>query len=285
MSDLGAFESVFRRALRTPYEYEEIKPKHILVIVDLNPEQSAQFLNDLQAYLLPSLHPSNYQMTCWTQSDFAPWPQLKSRIQQLAPDLIISYRLLWMQDRTAQKSLGSYIDLLSQDTQIPILVMPNPLMFSMPKLNASAGAVLVATEHDYEDHRQVNYALAFARKDAPLILVHIEDEDTFEYYQAAIAKIPDIDTEAARETLHRQLLADPEHYADSVRETLVTKRPELSVDTYITFGHLITAYRKLMADHLSDLLVVNSKDDTQLAMHSIGYSLAVEFRETPVLLL
>ena len=219
------------------------------------------------------------------REQFTPWPQLKNRILQINPDLIISYRLLWVEDITAEKSLGTYIDLLSQDTHFPVLVMPHPQLYDMENSLLSPGAVMVATEHAYEDHRQVNMALAFAESEAPLILVHIEDEDTFNYYMEAIAKIPAIDTEVARESLHEQLLAGPIHYAESVVETLREIRSDIRVETQIEFGHLISSYRELMKAHSTDLLVTNTKDDTQLAMHSIGYSLAVEFRETPVLLL
>ncbi|MEL6675008.1 MAG: hypothetical protein AAFR61_22565, partial [Bacteroidota bacterium] len=155
---------------------------------------------------------------------------------------------------------------------------------TLPLIN-KPGAVMVATEHDYAAHLQVNYGLKFLQRESSLILIHIEDEDTFEYYMKAVEKIPDIDTEVARNKIHEQLLAGPEQYAQSVIEALQKYRPEVSVETKIHFGHLVSAYREFMVAHPTDLLITHSKDDTQLAMHSIGYSLAVEFRETPILLL
>ena len=41
----------------------------------------------------------------------------------------------------------------------------------------------------------------------------------------------------------------------------------------------------IIAEHNVSLLVMNTKDDEQLAMHGVAYPLAVELRETPLLLL
>lgn len=285
LSDLGSFESVFRRALRDRFEYSDVELKRILIITDLDAEASDTFQTQVQSYLSYALSLRELELTTWHKSDFAPWPQLKQRIKQLEPDLIVSYRLLWVTDITATKSLGVYIDLLSQDTNFPILIMPHPSLQGMNPILAEPGAVMVATEHGYANHRMVNTALALLPEARPLFLVHIEDQDTFDYYMKAIEKIPDIDTEAARQTIRDQLLAGPQQYADSVSETLAEVKPDTVIQTHLAFGHLIDAYRELMDTHETDLLVVDTKDDTQLAMHSVGYSLAIEFRQTPVLLL
>jgi hypothetical protein len=44
-------------------------------------------------------------------------------------------------------------------------------------------------------------------------------------------------------------------------------------------------YRKLIQDHDADLLVLNTKDDDQLAMHGRAYSLSVELTNVSMLLL
>ena len=285
MSDLGAFESTFRRALRNNFEYSETNIRRVLIITDKNSSDSAQFIKDIHRFLANTYSIQGYEALTLEGSDFAPWPVLKKKILDLEPDLIVSYRLLWVTGIRAQKSLGSYIDLLSQDTDIPVLVMPHPGLHSIEKILAEPGGVMVATEHGWDDHRQVNYALEFAQRGQPLILVHIEDEDTFEYYMDAVEKIPAIDTQLARDLIKEQLLAGPTHYAESIMEYIKENGLGIELVIHNKFGHLITAYHRLMEKHMTDLLITNTKDDTQLAMHSIGYSLAVEFRETPILLL
>ena len=50
-------------------------------------------------------------------------------------------------------------------------------------------------------------------------------------------------------------------------------------------GHRIAEYRRLITEHKVDLLVMNTRDDDQLAMHGLAYPLAISLRETPLLLL
>ena len=52
----------------------------------------------------------------------------------------------------------------------------------------------------------------------------------------------------------------------------------------MVLGHHLADYKKLVAEHDVDLLVFNTKDEDQLAMHGIAYSLAVELRDTPILM-
>ena len=44
-------------------------------------------------------------------------------------------------------------------------------------------------------------------------------------------------------------------------------------------------YKRLIDEHAVDLLVLNTKDEDQLAMHGIAYALAVEMRQIPLLML
>ena len=50
-------------------------------------------------------------------------------------------------------------------------------------------------------------------------------------------------------------------------------------------GHHVREYRRLIDDNQVDLLVANTKDDDQLAMHGMAYSLSVELVDVPMLLL
>ena len=44
-------------------------------------------------------------------------------------------------------------------------------------------------------------------------------------------------------------------------------------------------YKRLIDEHRVDLLVMNTKDEDQLAMHGLSYPLTVELRDTPLLLI
>ncbi len=58
-----------------------------------------------------------------------------------------------------------------------------------------------------------------------------------------------------------------------------------TVTSEVKLGHLLPAYSGLVTDHGADLLVLNTKDDDQLAIHGLAYPLMVELRQVPMLLL
>ena len=47
----------------------------------------------------------------------------------------------------------------------------------------------------------------------------------------------------------------------------------------------VDAGERLIEEHEVDLLVMNTKDEDQLAMHGLAYSLAIELRAIPLLML
>ncbi len=116
-------------------------------------------------------------------------------------------------------------------------------------------------------------------------LTHVEDEATFGRYMDVISKIPTIDTDEARESVREQLLKEPQDYIDSCVEVLGKAGASVTVEHLVVFGHHLSEYKRLIEQHEVDLLVLNTKDEDQLAMHGIAYALAVELRQIPLLML
>jgi hypothetical protein len=50
-------------------------------------------------------------------------------------------------------------------------------------------------------------------------------------------------------------------------------------------GRRLAEYQRLIEEHKIDLLVLNTMDEDQLAMHGLAYPLAVELRQIPLLML
>jgi hypothetical protein len=50
-------------------------------------------------------------------------------------------------------------------------------------------------------------------------------------------------------------------------------------------GKRLDVVRSLVSQHRVDLIVMNTKDDDQLAMHGLAYPLAVELRGVAILML
>ena len=53
----------------------------------------------------------------------------------------------------------------------------------------------------------------------------------------------------------------------------------------VTRGHHLREYRQLIDSHDVDLIIVNTNDEDQLAMHGMTYSLSVEMIDVAILLL
>ena len=178
------------------------------------------------------------------------------------------------------------MDVLTQATTTPVLVMPHP---ERPEFQNLAGhhprSVMAITDHLTGDNRLVNYSAQVTHPGGHLLLSHVEDDAIFERYMEAISRIPTIDTHVARQEIRDRLLKDPENYIESCREGLARSAPELTVEALVTSGHHIRAYRRLVEEREVDLLVMNTKDEDQLAMHGLAYPLAIELRTIPLLML
>ena len=146
-------------------------------------------------------------------------------------------------------------------------------------------SVMAITDHLTGDHHLVSYAAALTAPGGKLFLTHVEDEAAFERYISTIGKIPTIDTESARHEILDQLLKEPRDYIASCREVLRREALPIELEEIIALGHHLTDYRRLIEEHDVNLLVLNTKDDDQLAMHGLAYPLSVELRDTPMLLL
>ena len=98
-------------------------------------------------------------------------------------------------------------------------------------------------------------------------------------------EIPSLNTATAEQALRDQLLKEPKDYIQSTVEILETLGLDLKVQPIVATGNHLRDYRSFIEQHRVDLLVMNTKDDDQLAMHGLAYPLAVELRNTPMLLL
>ena len=166
---------------------------------------------------------------------------------------------------------------------VPVLVVPSPHRES--RIPTHTKTVMAITDHLTGDHHLVSFAARLTDPDGTLLLTHVEDEVVFERYMSTIAKIPTIDTDNARETVLGQLLREPHDYIHSCAEVLHQAGPPIRIEEIVTLGHYLRDYQRLVEKHAVDLLVLNTKQEDQLAMHGVAYPLCVELRDTPILML
>lgn len=286
MTRVDQFESAFRSAARTVFEPKPVEIDSVMVVCDGDGPDAEEFTARSRSFLGVLDKSENLRWVTVPGSEFGAVPELLERVEAERPGLICTHRHLHSESWKWPYTLGEYVDVLTQATTTPVLMMPHP---ERPEFQELAGrlprSVMAMTDHLTGDHRLVNYAAHVTHPGGRLLLSHVEDDAIFERYMEAISKISTIDTDVARKEIHTRLLKDPEDYIESCREGLARSAPELTVEAMVTSGHHIRAYRRLIEEHEIDLLVMNTKDEDQLAMHGLAYSLAIELRTLPLLML
>jgi hypothetical protein len=286
MTKVDQFESVFRAAARTVFEPEEIRIGSVLVISDGDGSAAADFAARSRSFLEVLDESENLRWVTMEGGEFGTVIELLERVEDERPGLICTHRHLQWASWRWPYTLGEYVDVLTQVTATPVLVMPHPERAEFRELaGRRSQTVMAVTDHLTGDNRLVNYAAHVTQPGGRLLLSHVEDDAIFERYMEAISKISTIDTDVARAEIQARLLKDPADYIESCREGLAQIAPKITVEAIITSGHHIRAYQRLIEDHGVDLLVMNTKDEDQLAMHGLAYPLAIEVRTIPLLML
>lgn len=287
MTQIDQFESAFKSAERDLYPYQALTFKSILLITDLNDSESLAFLHKSKHYLS---HVNATNDSHWAVLDgdkSAKIGSLIDEVEKLSPDLIVTYRNLHSEGCKWNYSLGEQIDILTQAVAKPVLLLPHP--HDLDKLSdhimENTDRIMAMTDHLNGDADLINYGAAFTSNGGTLWLTHVEDRMLFDRYIKAISKIPSIETVDAETALHDKLLEDANNFIATCKQTLNAERNDLKIESVVRFGHHISEYRKIISDHEIDLLIMNTKDADQLAMHGLAYPLAVGLRKTPLLLL
>ncbi|MED6314318.1 MAG: hypothetical protein VX704_04725 [Verrucomicrobiota bacterium] len=286
MSTLDQFESVFNAASREVFARQPVAIDRVLLVHDLTEPKRDDFLYLTKSFLsvLEARGKPDWELF-GGDSPFGIREVLEA-VEQAKPDLVVTYRDLHGAAGEWPQSLGRHVDVLTQATMTPVLVLPCPEKGNMPgHALQNTDRVMAVTDHLAGDHRLVSYAAHFTRDCETLFLSHVEDDTVFERYISAIGKIPDLDTEIAREEIKVRLLEDPIEYIESCRTGLAREGSQIKVESRVKLGHLLADYRELVEENEIDLLVMYTKDEEQLAMHGIAYPLAVELRSTPLLML
>jgi hypothetical protein len=266
MTQVDQFESVFRSATKPVFRPAGVELERILVVTDLPPSEAQAFGARIEAFLRHATSVESATFSTVAGVEARSTGALLQLVEDAAPSLVCAYRNLYSDGWKWPHSLGEALDLLTQTTEAPVLVLP-------------------VTDHLAGDDRLVNWAVAMTQDGGTLTLGHVEDENVFERYMSVIGRISSIDTDNARARIHRRLLKEPGDYIESVREALTKEKTPVTVKSEIRLGNQLSDYRSLVKDHEVDMLVLNTRDDEQLAMHGLAYPIAVEIRDIPLLML
>ena len=283
MNQIDEFESRFKSAERTRFAYADIPIESVAVVTDTDPAASKHLRSTLQDFLPRIRLAENWRYL--TGDSYSNVGELLGLVDAEQTDLIVTYRHLQEESLVPKHSLGVYLDVLTQTTSIPVLVLPGTAAEPVELDNRICKRVMVVTDHISGDNRLINYGARMCDNGGSIWLCHIEDEAVFERYMHTIGQIPEIDTDQARVLIECQLLKNATDFIDNCIEGLRAIGPNISCHAVVERGHHLQEYRALIDEHNVDLLVANTKDEDQLAMHGITYSLSVELTNVAMLLL
>lgn len=280
---IDEFESMFRRAEKEQFSYVEIPLRTVTLVSDGSVAQAEVVQADVQQFISQLADATDWRVI--TGEDYHTVAELIALIDQQQTDLLVTHRHLQEASLVPQHSLGVYLDVLTQTTSIPVLVLPgtsaNPVLLA----ERDCDRVMVVADHISGDNRLINYGAAMCRTGGSMWLCHIEDDRVFERYLRAISRIPEIDSDQARVLIGKQLLKEAADFIEVCSQVIREEGPNINVIPYVGRGHHLRDYRELIQAHDVDLLILNTKDDDQLAMHGRAYSLSVELTDVSMLLL
>ena len=286
MTRIDQFESVFKSADKPVFRYEPFAVGSALAVTDLDGDGAESFRSLVRKYLGASGEEGLPSLQVVRGDEFGSIEDCLKIIDRDKPGLICTYRGLHSDCWRWGHSLGSYVEVLTQTVNIPVLVFPHP--GSAAALSADGddcSRVMAMTDHLAGDSRLVNAALFFTPASGTLHLTNIEDKQVFERYMAAIEKIPSVDSAAVRENLLFRILKEARDYIQSCRGVVAEQGLEVEILEAIELGMHVEDYRQLVVAGEIDLLVMNTREVDQLAMHGLAYTLAVELCDIPLLLL
>lgn len=280
---IDEFESIFRRSERELLQYVEVPIQAVTVISDQNQEVAAGTIETMKKFVPRLEGVSNWRTICG--NDFRTVAELLERLDQEQTDLVVTHRHLHEQSFVPRHSLGVYLDVLTQTTAFPVFVLPGAAASPSSVAERICDRVMVVADHISGDNRLINYGARMCRTGGSMWLCHVEDDRVFQRYMEAISRIPEIDSDDARVLIENQLLKDAQEFVDGCVQIIQESGPNISVRSHVGRGHHLQDYQSLIKDNDVDLLVVNTKDDDQLAMHGRAYSLSVELTDVSMLLL
>ncbi|MBT6272701.1 MAG: hypothetical protein HOI95_01050 [Chromatiales bacterium] len=284
MPTVDQFQSVFLSTVREPFAYAEPSLERVTIICDLEEQAAATFTESVKQLVGSHGDRATWRTVTRDKSDTV--EALLGLVESDSPDLVVSYRNVHSTAWTWPHSLGRHLDILTQATDTAVLVLPHPNDAEhFAKAVSPVSRVMAVSGHLAGEGALVNQAAAYAGDGGTVLLAHVEDDATFERYMNAVSKIPGIDTEPARSAILAQLLKEPGDYVTAVRNGLAAAGVQRSVESLTETGHHVDQYRQLIEANNVQLVVLNTKDDGQDAMHGVAYPLAIELRHIPLLML
>ena len=126
MFQVDQFESVFRSALHDPFELQLPTAESLLVVTDLAQGEADALAGRVAAFLGTTSLCDAPAVRAVSGEAFSSTTELLELVDSSDTDLICTYRNLHSEAWRYPHSLGEFLDVLLQRTDVPVLVMPHP---------------------------------------------------------------------------------------------------------------------------------------------------------------
>lgn len=282
---LDDFDAVFRSAVKDRFALAQPAIDSVVLLTDMLPSDAAELETASKRLLSNAALPAGLTWRTIGGDEVSSIGDMLELLAELEPDLVICYRHLLGRQKDLKHSLGSAVDTLTQATDVPILLLPPPTRPNFEQLVTGLDRVLVITDHVSGDQRLVNWGVALCANKGTLFLAHVEDQAAFERYTEVLRMIPDINTDDTMARLRKKLLGRPADYIGTIAEALADADITETIVPLVTMAHALSDYKRLIEEHDIQLVVMNTKDAAQLAMHGMAYAISVEIQDRPLLLL
>ena len=287
MLNVDEFESVFRAADKKSFLYAPPSVGRVLLLSDLEGAAMDEYADACRRLLEP-VGDAELTEVQWDLRGPGSWSGVEGVLRLVEEgqyDAVVTYRNLNSDAWQWAYSLGVYLNALTRGTTLPVFVTPNPRAYpSMEWQHSRTDSVMAINDSLVGDDLLVSWAARATRAGGVLHLTHMEHDAIFDRYITAISKIPQIDTDTARETLLQQLLREPREWIATARAALLAAGEELTVEEHVLQGHRVADYRAIIEAHAIDLVVFPTLEEDRIALHGVAYSLAVELVQTPLLM-
>lgn len=282
---LDDFDAVFRSAVKDRFTLTAPSIGSVLLLTDMLPSEAATLETVVKRLLGKAAVRTELAWRTAGGDEVSSIDDMLALVAELEPDLVVCYRHLLGARKDLKHSLGSAVDTLTQATSVPILLLPPPTRPNFEQLCAGLDRVLVITDHLSGDDRLANWGVALCADRGTLYLAHVEDQAVFDRYTEVLRMIPDVDTEDTMARFRKKLLGRPADFIKTIADGLAETGISETVVPIVTMAHALSDYKRLIETHDIQLVVMNTKDAAQLAMHGMAYALSVEIQDRPLLLL
>ncbi len=282
---LDDFESVFRSAVKDRFHLKPPELGSVALVTDLTESEATALAETVRASMSLSVDTEKLAWRNILGGEYEDIDTLIALIESTDADLIVTYRHLLRPYKELPHSLGSFVDTITQTCKQPVLLLPPPTRQDFEARMKKFENVLVVTGHIIGDERLISWGVHACPRNGTIVLAHVEDDTTYKRYVELLSMIPDFHTETAVRRLTDKLLGRPRDYIQSIIDALEKEGIEENVIPVVTMGHALSDYKRIMDEHDVDLVVINTKDELQMAMHGMAYAIAVEIQDRPLLLL